>query len=84
MVRSISAILGACAMIVASGCSRTYEPVAASKCEAVVDHSIEILHKLAKPRPELLRDCRKASDQQRGCIMEASIVADLAKCSKLD
>ena len=66
-----------------SGCSENYEPIPVGQCGKVVKHSMSILKKLAKPQAEMINECRKFTDEQRGCAMNASIVADLAKCVKL-
>jgi len=55
-------------------------PVPASQCAEVVKHSTEILGKFAKPRNEMLRQCQNSTDIQRGCALQAKIVADLTKC----
>ena len=65
-----------------SGCTN-YEPVKASKCGEIVKHTSKILGKLAKPQATMLKECKSFTDEQRGCAMQATIVADLVKCSKL-
>ena len=69
--------------VMASGCSEDYKPVPATQCGEVVKHSSKILGKFAKPRNEMLRQCQNASDLQRGCVLQATIVADLTKCQDL-
>ena len=66
-----------------SGCSENYQPIPVEQCGKVVKHSTSILKKLAKPQAEMIQECRKFTDEQRGCAMQASIVADLANCAKL-
>ena len=70
------------AIVSISGCTN-YEPVKASKCGEIVKHSSKILGKLAKPQATMLKECRSFTDEQRGCAMQATIVADLVKCAKL-
>ncbi len=80
---SIPVIAGlSIALLVPTACTN-YEPVKASMCGEVVNHSTKILGKLAKPKATMLKECKSYSDEQRGCAMQASIVADLAKCAKL-
>ncbi len=71
------------AVINLSGCSESFQPVPVSQCGKVVKHTTSILKKLAKPQAEMIQECRKFTDEQRGCAMQASIVHDLAKCAKL-
>jgi hypothetical protein len=73
----------AVAMLLASGCSEDYKAVPASQCGEVVKHSTKILGKFAKPKNEMLRQCQNSTDLQRGCALQAKIVADLTKCSDL-
>ena len=76
-------IVPAVCLLVFSGCSENYQPVAESKCPEVVKHTSKILGKFAKPKAEMMQQCKSYSDVQRGCAMQATIVADLAKCAKL-
>jgi len=77
--RFFIAALSASALLT-TGCSEDYMPVPASQCAEVVKHSTEILGKFAKPRNEMLRQCQNSTDIQRGCALQAKIVADLTKC----
>ena len=70
-------------LLLTSGCSEDHAPVKVSKCGEVVKHTTDILGKLAKPKAVMIKECRKMSDIQRGCAMNATIVADLVKCAKL-
>lgn len=67
----------------ATGCSEDYLPVPATQCGEVVKHSTKILGKFAKPKNEMLRQCQNSTDIQRGCALQAKIVADLTKCKDL-
>lgn len=69
-------------LLLFSGCTN-YEPVKADKCTEIVRHSSKILGKLAKPAATMLNECKNYSDEQRGCALQATIVADLVKCAKL-
>ena len=66
--------------IMTTGCSEDYMPVPATQCTEVVEHSTKILGKFAKPKNEMLRQCQSSTDIQRGCALQAKIVADLTKC----
>ena len=66
--------------LLSTGCSEDYIPVPATKCAEVVKHSTKILGKFAKPKNEMLRQCQNSTDIQRGCALQARIVADLTKC----
>ena len=66
------------------GCSADYQPVSAKQCGAIVKHTSKILGKLAsKSTTEMIKECKSYTDEQRGCAMQAKIVADIVKCSKL-
>lgn len=69
--------------LITLGCSEDYQPVTSSKCGEIVQHSTKILGKFAKPKAEMMKACRDSSDLQRGCAMQAKIVADLSKCAKI-
>ena len=71
----------AATVLFATGCSEDYIPVPATQCGEVVKHSTKILGKFAKPKNEMLRQCQNSTDLQRGCALQAKIVADLTKCS---
>ncbi|WP_199609923.1 hypothetical protein [Flocculibacter collagenilyticus] len=62
-----------------SGCS-TAEPVAKERCDEVVKHSKKILGDNAPSNSELLKQCKAATDEQRGCAMAADKPMKLLKC----
>lgn len=76
----LTAVLAGALLV--NGCTN-YEPVAASRCAEIVDHSNKILGKFAKPKAEMIKQCKEFTAEQRGCALQATIVADLAKCAKL-
>ena len=80
---SVPVLAGLTFVLLAPTACTNYEPVKASKCGEVVNHTSKILGKLAKPKATMLKECKNFTDEQRGCAMQASIVADLVKCAKL-
>ena len=61
------------------GCSR-YDPVPVSDCKKVVRHAQKVLGDLAPSKKEMMADCKKASDNDRGCIMASSKKGQVAQC----
>ena len=61
------------------GCS-SYEPVAVDQCEHVVKHATEVLGKLSPSNNDLLKSCKAATDDKRGCIMTAENLKEITKC----
>ena len=74
---SITAIVLGLAFM--SACSN-YDPVAASECGAVVRHAQKVLGSLAPSRSDMMADCKKASDNERGCVMASDKKGALAQC----
>ncbi len=69
-------------LFVLAGCEN-HDPVAVSECPKLVKHSQGILKALARPTPEMMAECKKMSDEQRGCVKNANIVHDLVKCADM-
>lgn len=61
------------------GCSN-YDPVKVSQCSKVVSHAQKILGGMAPKRSEMMADCKKASDNDRGCVMAATKKGQVAQC----
>ncbi|PCJ15628.1 MAG: hypothetical protein COB04_12930 [Gammaproteobacteria bacterium] len=61
------------------GCS-SHDPVAVSECPKVVKHAQKILGAMAPKRSQMVDDCKKASDSDRGCIMAATTKGQVAQC----
>ena len=61
------------------GCSN-YDPVKVSQCGKVVSHATKILGDMAPSRSEMMADCKKASDNDRGCVMAATKKGQVAQC----
>ena len=67
-----------CTVFLAS--CESYEPVAVSECPKVVSHAQKVLGDFAPSRSEMMADCKKASDSERGCVMAATKKGKLAQC----
>ena len=77
---SIGRVIGfAVAALVLQGCSN-YDPVPASDCDKVVSHAQEVLGSFAPAYGEMLKDCKAATDSERGCIMAATKTGQIAQC----
>ena len=61
------------------GCN-SYEPVAVSECGKVVAHASKVLGNFAPSHSDLMKECKKASDSERGCIMAATKKGQIAQC----
>jgi len=78
--KSISRISGLfVSVLLLHGCTN-YDPVAASQCNKVVSHAKKILADFAPSRSEMMADCKKATDNERGCIMAATKKGEIAQC----
>ena len=66
-------------LIVIQGCS-SYEPVSIKQCNNVVKHAQKVLGKMSPPHKELLKSCKAASDDKRGCIMAAKKMGQMSQC----
>lgn len=63
-----------------SGCGKSYDPVALSRCGEVVSHARKLLGTRADSYSESMKQCKGASDGERGCAMVADSAADLMRC----
>ena len=61
------------------GCN-SYDPVPASQCGKVVRNVAKVLGKMAPSSTEMMADCKKASDEKRGCALAARNTGDLSQC----
>ena len=66
-------------LLFTQGCS-TYAPVSASQCVGVVKHTKKILGLMAPKHKKMMVDCKKATDDVRGCIMAATTKIQIAQC----
>ena len=58
----------------------SYDPVPKSKCGKVVKHAQKVLGKFAPKYSDMMKDCKAASDSERGCIMAATKAGQVAQC----
>ena len=78
--KSFSFIIGLfVSVLFLQGCS-SYDPVSVSKCAGVVRHAKKTLGKMAPNRSKMMADCKKATDNERGCIMAATTKMQVSKC----
>jgi len=66
-------------MIFIQSCS-SYDPVSVKDCKKVVMHAQKILGDFAPKRSEMMADCKKATDSERGCVMAATKKGQVAQC----
>jgi len=66
-------------VLLMQGCSN-YEPVSVSECNKVVAHATKILASFAPSQSEMMADCKKATDNERGCIMASTKKGQIAQC----
>ena len=77
---SISCLTGlVVGVLVIQGCSH-YEPVSVSECNKVVAHATKVLGSFAPSQSEMMADCKKATDNERGCIMASTKKGQIAQC----
>lgn len=79
-IRWMSAIAGM-AFFLGTGCGPSYEPVPATQCSELAKHSKKLLGARAETRKVMMKKCRAATDELRGCAMAADSAADLLRCS---
>ena len=56
--------------------------VPVSECKTVVAHAKKIMGNDAPSASKLMEDCKAATDEQRGCAMDAKNSLSLAACLK--
>lgn len=61
------------------GCNN-YDPVAASECDKVVSHTLKVLGNFAPSYGDAMKDCKAATDSERGCAMAATKKGKIAQC----
>ena len=65
--------------VLLSGCSKA-DPVPVSECKAVVSHAKRVLGDKAPSSSQMLKQCKAASDEARGCVMAADKPMKLLDC----
>ena len=71
--------LGSLAVLLSlSGCGAP--PVAVSECDKVVKHIRGVLKDKAPSTSELTKQCKAATDEQRGCAMAADKPMKILQC----
>lgn len=60
---------------------KSYDPVPASQCKTVVTQARKILGKAAESYSKMLKNCKAATDQERGCATAATSPAALLRCA---
>lgn len=66
-------------ILVLSGCSKA-DPVPVTECKAVVSHAKRVLGDKAPSSSQMLKQCKAASDEARGCVMAADKPMKLLDC----
>jgi len=66
-------------MLLISACSN-YEPVSVAECDKVVAHAAKVLGNFAPKQSVMMADCKKATDNERGCIMASTKKGQIAQC----
>ncbi len=72
-----AAIIGV--SVILSACS-SYDPVPVSDCGKVVKHAKKVLKEFAPSHAEMTKDCKAATDTERGCIMAATKKGQILQC----
>jgi len=62
-----------------TACSKA-DPVPVSECKKVVSHAKKILGEQAPSSSKMLKQCKAASDEARGCVLAADKPMKILKC----
>ena len=62
-----------------TGCSKA-DPVSVSECKSVVAHAKRVLGDKAPSSSEMLKQCKAATDEARGCVLAADKPMKLLDC----
>lgn len=65
--------------LVLNACSQA-EMVSVNECDKVVAHAKSVLKENAPSQADMLKQCKAASDEARGCVMAADKPMKLLKC----
>jgi hypothetical protein len=66
-------------LITLVGCSKA-PPVSISECETVVSHVKSVLKGNAPSNSKMLKQCKAATDEARGCVMAADKPMTILQC----
>jgi len=62
-----------------TACSKA-DPVPVSECKKVVSHAKKVLGAQAPSNSKMLKQCKAASDDARGCVLAADKPMKILKC----
>jgi len=62
-----------------TACSKA-DPVPVSECKKVVSHAKKVLGDQAPSSSKMLKQCKAASDEARGCVLAADKPMKILKC----
>ena len=66
-------------LIILTACSKV-TPIPVSECKNVISHVKKVLGKNAPSHSKMLKQCKKASDEARGCVMAADKPMKILQC----
>ncbi|SFD19621.1 hypothetical protein [Pseudoalteromonas denitrificans] len=76
-IKSVSILIPAAFVLMA--CSKA-DPVPVSECKKVVNHVKKVLGEQAPSSRKMLKQCKAASDEARGCVLAADKPMKILKC----
>jgi len=76
-IKSISVLIFSVLLLTACP---SYEPVAVDKCPQVVKHAKQVLGSMAPDAATMMKDCKAATDSERGCVLAATKKGTIARC----
>jgi len=79
-IKRVSTLMTSVALVSLSGCGAP--PVPVSECGNVVKHIRQVLKDKAPSSSEMNKQCKAATDEQRGCVVAADKPMKLLQCMK--
>lgn len=76
-INKLSVLIIAIATLTA--CSKA-DPVPVSECKKIVSHAKKVLGEQAPSSSKMLKQCKAASDETRGCVLAADKPMKILKC----
>lgn len=76
-INKLSIVLISIATLTA--CSKA-DPVPVTECKKVVSHAKKVLGEQAPSSSKMLKQCKAASDEVRGCVLAADKPMKILKC----